>query len=380
MKLSAYITTHLDEILSDWMAFAQTRIPKGPKVDFQVIRDHADEMLVAIAKDLEGPASEGKTEAESRGLDDAAGSSAEPAAKAHGAQRAAYGFNLQQMVAEFRALRATVLQGWMTTLDAPTTDTVRELIRFDGAIQQILTASVSRYMEEQDHAKEMFLGMLSHDLKAPLTTIIAAAGFVLEVEELSDSGRSMMDRIEHSAGRMHRMVGDLLDFTRIRLGSGIPITRENINVERVVRDTVDETKTAYPDKQIHLHATGSLHARVDSGRIHQALSNLIRNAVQHGAVNDPIEVTACGDEKEVKILVHNEGKPIPSERMGRLFTPFARPSTMGSDDHDPRHLGLGLYITKSIVSAHGGQITIDSSADSGTTVTMRLPRDGSSAS
>jgi len=380
MRLSTYITTHLDQILSDWLAFVQTRALPRPDLDILVLRDHADEMLTAIAKDLERPISEGTAKTESRGLDDAGAPSAEPAAHLHGALRAQYGFSLQQMVSEFRALRGTVLRGWLTTVDGITNESLRELIRFDGAIQQTLTASVSRYMEEQDHAKEMFLGMLSHDLKAPLSTIIAASGFVLEAEELSDSGRSMMERIKRSARRMNRMVGDLLDFTRIRLGSGIPITRENINLERVLRETVDETQTAYPDKQIHLHATGSLHARVDSGRIHQALSNLIRNAVQHGAVNEPIEVTARGDEKEVKILVHNEGKPIPSEQIGRLFTPFDRPLTKGSDDHDPRHLGLGLYITKSIIAAHGGQIGVDSSADSGTTITIRLPRDGSSPS
>ena len=380
MRLSTYITTHLDEILSDWLAFVQTRAVPRPDLDIQVLRDHADEMLTAIAKDLERPISEGTARTESRGLDDAGAPSAEPAAHLHGALRAQYGFSLQQMVAEFRALRGTVLGGWLTTVDGITNESLRELIRFDGAIQQTLTASVSRYIEEQDHAKEMLLGMLSHDLKAPLSTIIAAAELVLQVEELSESGRSMVDRIGRSAGRMNRMVSDLLDFTRIRLGAGIPVTRANINLERVVRDTVDETQTAYPDKQIHLHVTGSLHARVDPGRIHQALSNLVRNAVQHGATNEPVDVTARANEKEVQIAVHNDGAPIPSEQLGRLFEPFVRTPTKGSEDHDPRHLGLGLYITKSIVEAHGGQISVDSSADSGTTITMRLPRDGSSAS
>ena len=380
MRLSTYINTHLDELLGEWVAFAVSHAPEGRRTDYDALRDHADEMLTAIAKDLDRPISARETQIEWRGLVDEAAPSAEAAALAHGAQRAAYGFSPREMVAEFRALRATVLRGWLMTIDGSTTDHLHEVIRFDGAVTHTLTASVARYMEEQDHARDLFLGILGHDLKTPLSAIIAAAGVVGEVEELDETGRSMIERIRSVAQRMTRMISELLDFTRVRLGSGIPLARQQTDLGMVVRDTIEEAKIAYPRSDVRVRLTGPLEACADPARIHQALSNLITNAVQHGAANEPVEAVAHGGEQEITISVHNEGSSIPPEQLKQLFRPFEGAATHDAKSRDPDHLGLGLFIANSIVTAHGGRIGVQSSPERGTTFTVQIPRDESCGS
>jgi signal transduction histidine kinase len=371
VRLSAFINSHLEEILSEWEAFARSRAPVGN--DVKSIRDHADAMLRAIAHDLEKSKPAREEEARSKGLDDSAAPAAEEAAEEHGAGRAEFGFSLEQMLSEFRVLRETVLRLWRgSSPDVSATD-FDDLKRFDEAIHQTLTMSATRYIKELDHAKETFLGILGHDLKTPLSAIIMSAQFLLESDGLEERHRTMAARIERSAHRMHQMVSDLLDFTRSRLGKGIPIERSEVDLEKVVRDTVDEMKASNPTQNLTADIEGSLSGPWDAKRISQALSNLIGNAIHHGKDEGPIEVKARGEPDEVSIAVHNEGPPIQPEQIRHIFNPFSGGPPAGRK-HDSSHLGLGLHIAKAIAMAHGGRIEVRSSADAGTTFTLRLPR------
>jgi signal transduction histidine kinase len=373
MSLSEFIKSNLTQILDEWEAYARSRAPADADVNGEV-RDHADAMLRAIADDLAMPEPTREAEARAKGLDDFAAPDAAEAAEKHGAGRAEYGFTLEQMVSEFRVLRGITIRLWRGSKREATSADFDDLERFDEAIDQTLTTSVSRYMRELDHAKETFLGILGHDLKTPLSAVIASAQFLLEARELSDGQRGMAERIERAGRRMHQMVSDLLDFTRSRLGKGIPIERTEVDLDRAVHEVVDEVKASHPERRVEVKTSGELKGSWDARRISQALSNLIGNAVQHGSEDTPIVVDASSEGEEIAIAVHNEGPEIPAEKVGQLFNPLSRVNPGGSEGHDPSHLGLGLYIARAIANAHGGRIDVRSSATEGTTFTIRLRR------
>jgi signal transduction histidine kinase len=175
---------------------------------------------------------------------------------------------------------------------------------------------------------------------------------------------------------MH-LVGDLLDFTRSRLGTGIPIDRAPMNMGKAVHDVVDEIAAVYPGRDIEIDARGELEGSWDCARISQVLTNLVGNALEHGSDGTPVTVEVGGSDEEITIAVHNRGPAIPGERMNGIFNPM-KPREPGSPTATgpTGNLGLGLYIADRIVHAHQGSIEVDSSQERGTTFTVRLPRCG----
>ena len=239
----------------------------------------------------------------------------------------------------------------------PRTGPVREWIG-------MMTDVTDRMLIEE--ARERFIAILGHDLRSPLSAIVSAAE-LLERAALRDAFGRAVDRIGRSATRMEAMIGDLLDFARGRLGSGIPIRRESCDLGRIAGEEVEELRGAFPGRQIRCEAKGDLAGYWDGNRIEQLLSNLIGNALQHGA--DPIEVIAEGAGDEVLLSVRNQGRPIPAALLPRLFEPFHERSRSDSDG-----LGLGLYIASEIVRAHDGTVTVSSAEGQGTRFDIRLPR------
>ena len=170
------------------------------------------------------------------------------------------------------------------------------------------------------------------------------------------------------------MVGALLDFTRSRLGGGIPIDPARLNMGKVVHDVVNEIKAAHPDRKIEIDARGSLTGHWDCARISQVLTNLVGNAIEHGSDRTIVTIAVEGDEKEVCVSIHNRGAAIPEEQMDGLFNAMKRQGTTGKAEGPSANLGLGLYIADQIVRAHKGKIDVKSSEEAGTTFTVRLPR------
>jgi signal transduction histidine kinase len=173
---------------------------------------------------------------------------------------------------------------------------------------------------------------------------------------------------------MNQMVGALLDFTRSRLGGGIPIARATINMGKVVHDAVDEISAAHPGRIITIDARDSLIGEWDCQRITQVLSNLIVNALEHGGERTVVNVSVHGDNKEVTIAIHNRGPEIPAEQMDGLFNAMKRQGEDAPASGPSGNLGLGLYIADQIVAAHKGRIEVESSIEQGTTFTVFLPR------
>jgi signal transduction histidine kinase len=376
MRLADFILANREPILAEWEAFARTCAPASGSMDIVALRDHANEMLTVIATDLATPQG-GRAQAEkSKGNAPDSEPDSRTAAEEHGAGRAESGFTVEQMISEYRALRASVIRLWTKVQGELGTSDVEDLTRFNEAIDQSLAESITRYTQDLDESKEMFLAILGHDLRTPLGAVITSAKFMLETRELKEPYSTLTSRIVSSSTRMNHMVGALLDFTRSRLGGGIPISRAGMSMGKVVHDVVNEIAAAHPDRAIRVNARGGLDGEWDCARISQMLTNLIGNALEHGAAQTDVTVDVRGDEREVAIAIHNDGAAIPVDRLNGIFNPMkgkepvAKAAVAGSSGN----LGLGLYIAERIVSAHKGRIDVESARDRGTTFTVHLPR------
>ena len=376
IRLADFITAERESILKEWEAFARTCAPASTSMDITALRDHAGAMLTVIAEDLCTPQNKHEQAEKSKGNapDDEV---EKTAAERHGADRAESGFTTDQMVSEYRALRASVIRLWTKSQGEILPSDLEDLTRFNEAIDQALAESITRYTQDLDSSKEMFLAILGHDLRTPLGAVMMSAEFMLETKELNEPHLTLTTRIASSAKRMNKMIGALLDFTRSRLGGGIPIQRADINMGKVVHDVVDEMAAAHPDRPIKVDARGSLRGEWDCARMSQVLSNLIGNALEYGAVQTNATVDVQGDENTVTIAIHNRGITIPPDELNGLFNPMKRKrESAASTGGAPGNLGLGLYIADQIVHAHKGSIGVQSSEADGTTFTVRVPRRG----
>ena len=227
-----------------------------------------------------------------------------------------------------------------------------------GDERDLMLAETQRYAR----LMEVFISVLTHDLRNPLTAIIAASRMLKPGHD--DTARSAQ-RIRQSADRMARLIDQLLDFSRIRMGAGLPLDLREIDLAPLGQQVLAELEVAYPERRIRLEERGSLAGTWDRDRLAQLLSNLGGNACQHGD-DYPVEITLDGsDATVVRIAVVNRGS-IPDELIPDLFEPGARQGASGG-------LGLGLYIAQQIASAHGGSIEVTSSATT-TRFLVELPR------
>src|SRR4051794_15798702 len=223
MRLSDFIASNLESILAEWEEFARTHIPAGESMDVAALRDHAADILKTVARDLRTPQTEAERGEKAQGDAESRPGTADTAAQTHGALRAEAGFTLAQMVSEFRALRASVIRLWRAAGAAGPTD-FEDLTRFNEAIDQALAESVSRYARDLEHSKEMFLAILGHDVRTPLGAIMMSATGLLMSQNLGQPQQAAASRILTSGTRIQQLVNDLLDFTRTRLGAGIPLS------------------------------------------------------------------------------------------------------------------------------------------------------------
>jgi signal transduction histidine kinase len=379
MRLSEFILANREPILAEWETFARSCKPASGAMDIEALRDHANNMLTAIAKDLATPQNSSEQSEKSKGRADDGDSEVETAAEEHGAGRAESGFTVEQMVAEFRALRASVIRLWTAGQGRElSSGDIEDLTRFNEAIDQALAESVARYNQGLEQAKEVFLAILGHDLRTPLGAIYTSASFLVESQNLPEPALSLTTRIAGSASRTVKMVGDLLDFTRARLGGGIPVERKPMSIGKLVHEVVDEICTVNPEREFEVETRREGDGEWDRERLSQALSNLVSNAVQHGDEKAPIHVEVVGGEADVTITIHNRGTPIARDRLDGIFNPFKGRNqvTTPAAGGPQGSLGLGLYIAQQIVEAHRGSIEVESTAEAGTTFIVCLPRHG----
>jgi signal transduction histidine kinase len=217
------------------------------------------------------------------------------------------------------------------------------------------------------HLRERFMGILGHDLRQPLNSLALGADLLRRANLPAREARTA-HRLAEVAGRMARMVTDLLDMTQSRLGDGIPLKRGETDFADVCTRVVDEARQAHPEVVVELHASGPTTGYWDADRLGQVCGNLLGNALAHGREGGAIAVTLQGRASEVELSVENGGESISESLRSKLFEPFRRGSSTRSTG-----LGLGLFIVDQIARAHGGSVGVTS--EGGTTrFTVRLPR------
>ncbi|HYX91553.1 MAG TPA: ATP-binding protein [Myxococcaceae bacterium] len=256
----------------------------------------------------------------------------------------------------------------------PLRDTSGAIIGVTGAATDI--SDQKRAQEELSQVlvfRERMLGILGHDLRNPLSAVRALASLLLEREDLPGDARESVEEIGRAGQRMLEMIETLLDFSKGRFQGGLPIAPVQADLHEVCRTAVDELLAAEPGRAIELQLDGNGRGIWDPARIAQVVSNLVANALEHGARHGTVRVSVGGDDEEAVLEVENQGPAISPELMAVMFQPFSRGSAL-RDASQARGLGLGLYIVSQIVSAHGGTIAVHSSEQRGTRFTVRLPR------
>jgi signal transduction histidine kinase len=369
LELAEFIDKERLTIVAEWESFARSLLPAAGGLNALALRDHADEILTAIIRDMNSRQTTTEQAEKSKGRGQA--HHLGEMGKIHATLRIEIGFKLGQMVAEYRALRASVLRLWEKIGGDP-----GGVTRFNESIDEALTEAVDSFTETTERYRDQSVGILSHDLRNPLSGIILGATMLMPPadgetpREGTDKGVSVIcRRILSSARRMDRMIGDLLDLTRTRFGKQIPMTRTPIDLEPLCRQVLAELEGQCPTR-LRFSSEGDLHGVWDGDRLAQVLSNLIRNAIQHGGTQAPITLVALGVGGEVLLKVHNGGPAIPEEALPHIFEPMVR----HVETQKNTGLGLGLFIAFQVVMAHGGTLEVTSTADGGTTFTARLPR------
>lgn len=367
MRLTDFIQQNHQRILNEWVEFARTLLPWAEDMTDRALRDHAGELLDAVVADILAPQSEAQQSQKSQGQG-TAGRLTRIGQK-HAVQRLSTGLDLGQLISEFRALRASVLRLWGEELQAESSD----VTRFNEAIDESLAESTRHYSELLEHTREQFLAILGHDLRNPLAAVVTGATFLTISKNVGDRELKVAARILGSASRMSRMVNDLLDLTRTRLGAGIPIAPKPMDLAQVCAQVILELEAVHPANRLRADFTGNMIGEWDSDRLTQVVANLVGNALEHGTVHGVVSITINGDGEEVVLSVHNDGPCIPEDAIKQIFEPMTRQPAQDSD-RNVTGLGLGLYIAREIVTAHGGVICVTSTAQEGTTFTVKLPR------
>jgi signal transduction histidine kinase len=372
MKLSTFINNNLPEILSEWDRFAKT-LDSHELLSNKEIRDHAKQILQAIALDIDTPQSLKEQREKSQGL--SPDKLAASGASIHGTARQSDGFTLLQLTAEFRALRATVQRLWFALGNELTPEHSADLIRFNEAIDQALAESVVTYGAQAARAKDTFLAILGHDLRGPLATV-ALSGSLLSQQGLSNEHVAKLGaRIKRSASVMNSMVNDLLEYARAELGGEMPMTFGNADMLDICEAAIADASALHPKCPFNFDTKESTFGFFDQVRLQQVFTNLLNNAAQYRGDEMPVTMAMSSDAGNVTISIQNSGALIPQEAMDAIFDPMVQLAvTVDQAERASTSLGLGLYIAKKITTAHDGSIAVESTKMTGTVFTVVIPR------
>src|SRR5690242_2727130 len=206
--------------------------------------------------------------------------------------------------------------------------------------------------------RDRMLGVLSHDLRNPLGVVLTSAELLQRQLRLDGKQGDTLRRVIDNAHRIERMVHDLLDYTRTRRGTRLPLARRDTDLLALCNQVIDGMQVLHPERTVRLAATGETAGAFDPDRAAQAIANLVSNALRYSPPTSVVEMFLTGEASEVVLQVHNEGSPIAADLLPRLFEPFQR--GVSGEPGARAGLGLGLYIVRQIVDAHGGTVAVRS--------------------
>jgi sigma-B regulation protein RsbU (phosphoserine phosphatase) len=246
----------------------------------------------------------------------------------------------------------------------------RELVQSRRRLEEVVAEKTRLEAQAKDRASfaEQMIGIVSHDLRNPLSSISLGTA-VLSRGEATEGQKRTLSRIARSTERATRLIGDLLDFTQARLGAGLAVTLDAVDLHQAVAQAVDELSAIYPGRVLKHERSGSGGCQADANRLAQLVGNLVSNAMAYGSPEAPVTITSRIEGRTCSISVHNEGVPIPEAAALRIFQPMARGE---HTTNTQRSVGLGLFIVREIARAHGGDARVSSSAEGGTTFTIEF--------
>ena len=358
MDIAEFIRSHPQEIIADWTRRV-ARLPGEASLSPPALVDHLPDLLVRMADWID------ERSAENTGQE-------QRLASPHALQRLGLGFELRQIVAEYSLLRSSVLH---LIEDQPTAAPTFHIARFNEAMDHAIAECVDAYSSAFEMARGRFVDILGHDLRNPLSVVSMAARMLQGNQSLDPATvEKLAQRIGRGARRMEGLIADLLDFARGRHGQGIPVQPAPANMADICQTSIDELAFTHPDARVTFEFVGDVTGTWDADRVTQAISNLVANALVHG--QDPISVVARDAGDDVVVTVSNTGLPIDPLLVPTLFEPYqVAQLTSAGTDRTRLGLGLGLFIVREVVRAHGGSVGVRSD-ENGTEFTTRWPRSG----
>ncbi len=380
---SEFINNNIEVILNEWQAFARS-LPPGRAMDVAQLRDHAREILEAIVEDMTSSQTDSEQDCKARGQGRLMALSLEFARK-HATLRHEEGFNVNQVVAEYRALRASIIRLWTQTVKTFDADTIHELTRFNEAIDQALTYSVkeftrvaersrqailddfreseSRYralaesLQQATRNKDEFLAILAHELRNPLAPVQTGIEVLSMMESMPRSTAPLLNIMQRQMVHIVRLVDDLLDVSRISQGK-VSLHEESVAIADIIHKAVEVTASYINagNRKVSVELSPeSLIVDGDAVRLTQILANLLSNAGKHTDINGQIWITATREGSEARIAVRDNGAGIVPEKIETLFQMFRQLNSTRLEG-----LGVGLALARKLVELHGGRITASS--------------------
>lgn len=243
-------------------------------------------------------------------------------------------------------------------------------------LQQTLESErmARKELEQSVQFEQQLIGIVSHDLRTPVSAISLGAGLLATDPSLTERQAQIAGRVVSSASRASRMIRDLLDFTAVRIGQGLPIKRVPVELHQLVRTVVADVQLVHPRRSIVLRQTGDAQGSWDPDRIGQVIMNLSTNAIDYSPAGSVVLIETSSHGQWVSLSVQNQGRPIPQNLIPALFSPMHRGPHEGEPNR--RSVELGLFIVQGIVQSHHGIIEVTSTLEEGTRFTIRLPRSG----
>lgn len=400
MRLADFILANVEPILVEWERFARGIWP-GPATDPKTLRDHAEAILRATVPDMKSAQSDAQQTAKSKGGEGSAGPGdrVDAASAQHGADRVANGFELSALVAEYRALRASVLRLWRRSTPTPDQNDIEDVTRFNESIDQSLAEAVGGFAatvernlgvladekaaragaEQANNAKDTFLAILSHELRTPLSAI---AGWVSILRQGNSSDADLaegLEVIDRNTRAQTQLIEDILDVSRIVSGK-MSLDIRPCSLSEVVAASVDAARIAAAARGVALRVTVDPSARTDecdAARMEQVVSNLLANALKFTPGGGRVDVQLSRGPSDIRIEVRDTGEGIEPQHLAHIFDRFRQADS--STRRRAGGLGLGLSIVKHLVEAHGGTVRASSAGrGQGANFTVTLP--GQSAS
>jgi signal transduction histidine kinase len=352
MSLPHFIHESLDDILAEWERDCGVA---SPRAEPAARRQHFGKVLRAVADEM-------------KRLPVSASTPAAAVTDTPGSPHSHAG----QLVGDYASLRASVIRQWRRKHPSPSPSDLDDLVRFNEAMDRSLAELTATFSPSESQPQALFLGVLNHELRTSVASILMSAQVLTHRSTPGSPEGKAAQRILRSCEQLRQTLDALSDFTKVRLGEHLEIDRVPDDMAVLCRQALDAFARVDPERRIRLGADGDPSGDWDQARIREAIGALIGNAARFASRGSTVTIAVDGRAAdEVTVTVHGDGTPIDVETLRTIFDPIAR---VESENATYAGLGLGLFMVRKVVDAHGGRVSVEAAPELGTTFTVVLPR------